>query len=219
VPKTILFTILAVLFAGVHLAAQGRIIDLTSSTPELADWKITSSRVGGSIGVWPLPQSHKPVTVRLSDCAIRGSDLYFSLEIVNARALELLVPVSTSSKRLDHPGPIAFTQLWIALGTAPKSPDQAKFLKDPNLPSIMLFGDKSIPNTTAALAPGERLMLHLKEHLPPHNPDPESLRVQIAGDDVTLSPDGGGYSQSETWIPALFATSEPGCRPAGAGAK
>ena len=192
-------------------AAQTRVVDLTNAAPDLAEWKIVASGAGGPVGTWPMPPSHVPVTVYLTNCAVRNAALYFSVQIENNRKLEVRVPVSINSKLFDRRGTIEFRELLIQLGTATNTQDPSTFTRDPNSPSIMLFGDQSVPGTIAVLAPGERLVLRLKAEGRFKDEDLSSLRVHIGGSDATFSPSGDGYSKRETWIPALFATSEPTC--------
>ena len=201
---------LLVATSAAQLSAQARVVDLTDTTPNLPEWKIVASVAGGSI-VGPVPPSHVPVTVLLTSCTVRNAEFFFSVEIKNNRKSEVQIPVSMNSKLFDRRGTITFRQLLIQLGTATNAQDPSTFKRDPALPSIILFGDQSVPGTFAALGPGENLILRLKSEIRSANQDVRGLRVQIGGSDATLSPKGGGYSKSETWVPALFAISEPAC--------
>ncbi len=203
--------LLLLLLSAPRLAAQVRVVDLTNAVPNLAEWKIIESGFGGSAGTWPMPPSHVPVTARLTNCAVRNAELYFSVEIENNRKLEVRFPVSMNSKLFDRRGTIAFRELSIQLGRATNTKDPSTFKPDPTSPSITLFGDQSVPGTIAVLAPGERLVLRLKSEGLIKNQDLSTLRVQIAGSDTTLSPSDDGYRKRGTWIPALYATSEPTC--------
>ncbi|MGA9628318.1 MAG: hypothetical protein WBL65_17725 [Bryobacteraceae bacterium] len=193
------------------LGAQVRVVDLTGATPILAGWNIVASEAGGSVGTGPTPPSHVPVTVLLTACSIRNAELYFSVEIQNNRAVEVQIPVNTSSKPLDRPGTIAFRELLIGLGTATNTADPSTFKEDLAIQSIELFGNQAVAGTTAVLAPGERLLLLLKTQAPPKGRDLSALRVRIGGFDATLVPSGAGYRKSDLWVPALSAVSEPGC--------
>jgi hypothetical protein len=190
---------------------QTRIVDLTNTTPNPAEWKIVASGTGGPIGTWPVPPSHVPVTVHLTNCAVRNAELFFSVEIENNRKLEVQVPVSMNPKLFDRRGTTAFRELSIQLGTATNTQDPSTFEHDPNLPSIVLFGDQSVPGTIAVLAPGERLVLRLKSEIQPRDQNVSSLRVRIGAFDQTLSPSGDGFRKIGTLIPALFAMSESTC--------
>jgi hypothetical protein len=149
--------------------------------------------------------------VLLTACAIRNAELYLSVEIQNNRAVEVEIPVNTSSKLLDHSGTITFRELLVQVGTATSAGDPSTFQKDLAIPSIELFGSQAVAGTIAVLAPGERLLLRLKTQAPPRDWDLSTLRVRIAGFDATLVPSGAGYRESELFVPALFVTSEPGC--------
>src|ERR1051325_6757267 len=112
-------------------AAKTRVVDLTRTTANPADWKIMESRVGGSIGTWPVPPSYVPVTVHLTNCVMKDAELYFSVEIENDRKLEVQVPISMNSKLFDHRGVIQFRELFIRLGTAGNTEDATTFKNDP----------------------------------------------------------------------------------------
>ena len=192
---------------------QTRVVDLTNAAPNPGQWRIVESRSGGPIGTLarPVPPPYVPVTVHLTNCAVGNAGFYFSVEVENNRDLEVQVPVSMNSKLFDQRGTIAFRELLIQLGTATNAQDPSTFKRDPNLPSIVLFGDQSVPGTMAVLAPGERLVLRLKSEVQSKHQELTSLRVHIGGSDATLSPSGDGYRKNEMWIPALFAMSEPPC--------
>ncbi len=190
---------------------QTRIVDLTNTNPKPAEWKIVASGTGGPIGTWPVPPSYVPVTVHLTDCAVRNAGLFFSVDIENNRKLEVQVPLGMNPKLFDRRGTIVFTELSIQLGTATNTQDLSTFVRDPNLPSIVLFGDQSVPGTIAVLAPGERLVLRLKSEIQSRDQNLSSLRVRIGAFDETLSPSGDGFRKIGTLIPALFAMSEPTC--------
>lgn len=212
--KGTLILISAILQVGAsvpYVAAQARVVDLTNDSPSVAEWKIVASEAGGPIGTRPMPPSHVPVTVHLTSCAVRKSGFYFSVEIENNRKLEVQVPISMNSKIFDRKGTIRFRELLIRLGTATNTQDATTFKNDPRFTEIMLFGDQSVPGTIVVLAPGERLVLRLKLDVPPKDQDLRSLRVHLGGSDATLSTNGDGYRKRETWIPALFAISEPNC--------
>lgn len=188
-----------------------RVVDLTNITPNLAEWKIVASGAGGAIGTASMQPSYVPATVHLTDCIVGNAEFYFSVEIENNRKLELHVPISMNSKLFDRKGTIRFRELLIRLGTASNTQDASTFKNDPRFTETMLFGDQSVPGTIAVLAPGERLVLRLKSEMQSRDQNLSSLRVHIGGSDATLSPSGDGYRKSETWIPALFAISEPTC--------
>jgi hypothetical protein len=202
---------LLIVLLPAQLAAQGRVVDLTNTAPNLAEWKIVASEAGGPVGTWPMPPSYLPVTVHLTNCVVRNAELYFSIQIQNDRKLEVQVPVSMNSKLFDRRGTITFRELLIRLGTATNTRDLTTFKIGSGFAEIMLFGDRSVPGTIAVLAPGERLVLQLKSQAWPKDQDLSSLRVNIAGSDARLSPSGDGYTKREIWIPALFATSESTC--------
>lgn len=196
----------ASLFILPWLGAQVRFVDLTSASPNLAEWKIVSSEASGSVGPSP---SHVPVSVRLLDCTVNNSDLYFSVEIYNDRKLDVQVPVSVNAKLVDHQGTITFRQLLIRLGTATDTQDASTFKADPHLGSIDLFGDQSVPGTVEVLAPGERLLLRLKVELRSKAQERRDLRVHIGALDTILSPTDAGFREAESWVPALSVNSEP----------
>src|SRR6266566_1948710 len=204
-----LLTELLVALSPAHIFAQVRVVDLTNTTPNPAEWNIVASEAGGPIGTWPVPPSHIPVTVHLTNCAVRNGGLFFSVEIENNRTLEVQVSVSMNSKLFDRRGTIVFRELLIQLGTATNTQDPSTFKREPSLPSIVLFGDQSVPGTIAVLAPGERLVFRMKSQVPSMHQDLSGLRVHIGGSDAMLSPSGDGHKKSEMWIPALFAISEP----------
>jgi hypothetical protein len=191
------------------LAAQERVVDLTSAVPDLAEWKIVASGAGGSLGSSSPPPSQKPVALHLTKCAVKDTELFISVEIENNRKVEMPIPISPNSKLFDHPGIIEFRELLIQIGTATNTQDPSIF--NPKLPEIILFGHQSIPNTMALLAPGEHLVLLLKSKAPPEDQDLGSLRAHIGGFDVTLSPSKQGYSKRSTWIGSLSAISESTC--------
>jgi hypothetical protein len=186
-------------------------VDLTHTTANPADWKIVESGAGGSVGTWPVPPSHVPVTVHLTNCVMKNAELYFSVEIENNRKLEVQVPISMNSKLFDRRGAIRFRELFIRLGTAGNTEDATTFKNDPRFGEIALLGDQSVPGTIALLAPGERLVLQLKSEIQSKDQDLDSLRVRIGAFDETLSPSGNGFRKIGTLIPALFAMSEPAC--------
>lgn len=211
--KTLFLVALALYVAtsAPRLAAQARVVYLTKASPNLAEWKIVASEAGGPVGTSPMPPSYVPITLHLTDCAVRDAGIYFSVEIDNNRKSEVQVPVSVNSKLFDRRGTIAFRELLIHLGTATNVEDVSTFKNDPNLTTITLFGDPSVPGTISVLAPGERLLLRLKSEAQAKNQDLSSLRVNSGAFDVMLSPSGDGYKKRETWIPALFAISESTC--------
>jgi hypothetical protein len=190
---------------------QVRIVDLTNTAPNLAEWKVTASGAGGPVGTSPMPPSYVPVAIHLSNCALRDGKFYFSVEIDNNRKVEALIPISMNSKLFDHQDTIRFRQLLLLLGKAANLQDATTFKKDPRFPEFTLFGDQSVPGTLAVLAPGERLVLRLKSEMRLGDQNFDDLRVHIGGSDQTLSPSGDGYHKMEGWIPALFAISEPNC--------
>ena len=202
---------LLIALSAAQLAPHVRVVDLTNTTSNLAEWKIVESGAGGSIGPRPMPPSYVPVTVHLTNCALRNAEFFFSVEIENNRQVEVQVPISMNSKLFDRRGTIVFRELLIQLGTATNTQDPSTFKREPNIGSIMLFGDQSVPGTMALLAPGERLVFRVKSEVPSMHQDLSSLRVHIGGLDATLSPSRDGYSKRETWIPALFAISESTC--------
>jgi len=195
--------------SGPYLAGQVRVVDLTNTPPNRADWKIVASEAGGSLGSSQTPPSYVPVTVHLNNCAVRDSVFYYSVEIENSRKLELKVPVSLNSKLFDQRGTITFRELLIRLGTVTNIQDPSTFQSD--LAPIELFGDQSVPGTLVVLAPGERLLLRLKSEAAHKAQELRSLLVNIGASDVTLSPGEDGYRKKEIWIPAFRAKSESSC--------
>jgi hypothetical protein len=194
-----------------HLATQTRVVDLTNAIPNPAQWKIVASEAGGPVGTRPLPPSHVPVTLGLTDCLLRNGHLSFFVEIYNNRDVEVLVPLSMNSRIFDRPGTIEFRELLIRLGTATNAQDAITFKHDSRFDGITLFGSQSVPSTIAILAPGGRLLLRLKSEARIKGEDIGSMRASIGAFDVSLAPSGEGYRKRETWVPALSAISEPTC--------
>jgi hypothetical protein len=203
----------AVAFALLWLVgAQTSVVDLTGAPANRAHWKIVESRSGGSIGAWPKPASQTPVAVHVTGCVVRDEALYFSVEVDNDRELEVEVPISMDSTLFDGRDTITFRELQINLGSA--GDDGRGFMSNPAIEPVELFGDHSVSGTTRTLAPGDRLILRLRTGARPGHRELVNLRARVAGSDVTLSPNGAGYDQSRTWIPALFTTSQPAsCSP------
>jgi hypothetical protein len=190
---------------------QVRVVDLTNTVPNLAEWKVTASGAGGPAGTRPMPPSYVPVAIHLSNCALRNGKFYFSVEIENNRKVEAQIPISMNSKLFDHQGTIRFRQLLLLLGKAANPQDATTFKKDPRFPEFTLLGDQSVPGTLAVVAPGERLVLRLKAEVRWGDQNFDDLRVHVSGFDQTLSPEDDGYREMDTWIPALFAISEANC--------
>ncbi len=203
--------------SAVQSLERTRVVDLTNATANPAVWKIVASGAGGPIGTWPIPPSHVPATIHLSDCVVGNAEFYFSVEIENNRKLELEVPISMNSKLFDRKGTIRFRELLIRLGTASNTQDATTFKNDPRFNEIILFGDQSVPGTIALLAPEERLVLRLKSEMQSQDKNLSSLRVSIGAFDETLSPSGGGFRKIGTSVPALFTMSEPTCSESKAG--
>lgn len=180
-------------------------IDLTSVIVKPATWRIVSSESGGAIGVWPHPASQVPVTLHLDSCTLKGEDLYVDIVIVNNRELEVQIPISLDSEPFDRKETVAFRELVLSLGTLVG--DEGAFRADLGVQPVTLFGSSALPGTLRVIAPGGQLIVRLKTHVRPDHRDPDKLHAQIAGFEVSLSPDGEGYKEARTWIPTLFAIS------------
>jgi hypothetical protein len=201
-----MFILLAVLIVFGY-PSQSTVIDLTSRLPHPVPWKISATRSGGPIGAWPRPAAQLPVTVRLTNCIAKEMDLYFSLDVYNNRETAIEVPVSIDASALSQKGTIRFRQLLIELGSTGES---TFFKSDRTLNPIILYGSHSIAGTSRVLAPKEHLTLKLRTRFRSEAPDLKEITVQITGADITLLPrPNGSYEESDTWIPALRAASQP----------